>query len=737
MVLLSVLEVRDKGTLLRVLGLIFILLSGCREQAFNSPYVDADRDANVIYSVFGSQPKTLDPARSYTMEEAIFTGQIYEPPLQYHYLKRPYQLEPLTASRLPDVMYMDAKGNVLPESTPAEHVAYSIYTVTIQPGIYYQPHPAFAKDEQGHFLYHHMSERQLKHTHTLSDFEKIDTRELTANDYVYEIKRLASPKTQSPILGLMSEHVYGLEAYANHLQLAFDQFRKTNQKHEFFDLRQYPLAGVEVLDRYHYQVILNNKYPQFIYWLAMPFFAPIPWEADAFYSQPGMQTHNITFDWYPIGTGAYRLIENNPNRRMVLEKNPNFHAEFYPSEGEQGDEEKGYLINKGKRLPLVDRYEFYLEKESIPRWNKFLQGYYDVTSIGQDSFDEAIRIDEQGQPVLTRALQKKNIQLRTGVEPTVYYMGFNMLDPIVGGYSQRAKKLRQAIAIAFDNEEYISIFKNGHGILAHSVIPTEIFGHQAGEAGINTTLFAWKNGKAEKKSLDYAKRLMREAGYPDGRDKHGKPLVLNYEATSNNDPAEHAYFDWFRKQFAKLGIELNVRSTTYNRFQQKMRDGKVQIFSLGWHADYPDPENFLFLFYSPNSQVKYGGENSTNYANKQYDAWYETMRNMQNGDERQAIIDNMVDQINEQAVAIWHYYPLTFTLAHQWYFLRKPMTIGNNDLKYAKVEAITRAAKRQAWNQAMVWPLIVLAVIVAASLLWMLCRYRRRQKRAVQWIGRK
>ncbi len=78
------------------------------------------------------------------------------------------------------------------------------------------------------------------------------------------------------------------------------------------DLRDYPLAGVEVLDRYRYRVRVHGKYPQFLYWLAMPFFAPVPWEADAFYSRPGMKERNISLDWYPLGTGPYMLTVNNP-----------------------------------------------------------------------------------------------------------------------------------------------------------------------------------------------------------------------------------------------------------------------------------------------------------------------------------------------------------------------------------------------------------------------------------------
>ena len=69
------------------------------------------------------------------------------------------------------------------------------------------------------------------------------------------------------------------------------------------------------------------------------------------------------------------------------------------------------------------------------------------------------------------------------------YMGFNMLDPVVGGESERARKLRQAISIAIDQEEFISIFLNGRGIAAQGPIPPGIFGYEGGESGIDRYVY--------------------------------------------------------------------------------------------------------------------------------------------------------------------------------------------------------------------------------------------------------
>lgn len=699
----------------------------CSDRPLNNPYPSKDEKSNIYYTNFTEQPNTLDPARSYTVEESVFTAQIYEPPLQYHYLKRPYVLVPLTASEVPMVHYLDAGGNSLPTDAPEANIAYSVYDVSIQPGILYQPHPAFALDTKGQYLYHHLNAQQLDRYKTIQDFPVTGTRELTADDYVYEIKRLAHPQLQSPIFGVMSNYIVGLGDYGATLIKAYDQFKQKTPQGGFFDLRLYDFAGAEVLDKYHYRIMIKGKYPQFLYWLAMPFFGPVPWEADSFYSQPGMKTNNLTFDWYPIGTGAYRLTVNNPNRQLVLARNPNFHQEFFPEE------------NKGPgampvRLPFIDQFVFTLEKESIPRWNKFLQGYYDQSGISTDSFDSAISFSPEGEPALTPAMQSKNLRLRTSVEPSVFYLGFNMRDDVVGGYSEKAKKLRQAIGIAVDFAEYISIFLNGRGILAQGPIPPDIFGYVSPEQGFyNSVIYDWDGKNLQRKSLAKAKQLLSEAGYPNGQDaKTGEPLVLNYDAIDGGDPDEVAKLQWMREQFEKLGIQLQIRATNYNRFQEKMQTGNAQIFIWGWSADYPDPENFLFLLLSKNGKVLYGGENAGNYQSDRYDQLFNTMKSMDNTPERQAIINQMIMLSEDDMPVVWAYYPKTFQLIQSWNERRKPSQLANNTLKYAKIDPLLRASLRNLWNKPVFWPIVAILFILILTLIPVVVRYWQKEHSAVR-----
>ncbi|MDE2089769.1 MAG: ABC transporter substrate-binding protein [Gammaproteobacteria bacterium] len=708
------------------------LLTACGKAPWNDPYPARAAAANVLYAAFSARPKHLDPARSYSADESAFIAQIYEPPLQYAYLKRPYTLEPLTATRVPRPRYYDARGQRLPDDAPADQVAYSVYWIHIKPGIYYQPHPAFARDARGHYRYDHLTAQALSRIHGLADFRHTGTRELVAADYVYEVKRLADPRLHSPIFGLMSHYIVGFKRYAAALQRAEREAKAAGHAHAFLDLARYPLRGAQVVDRYTYSITLRGKYPQFLYWLAMPFFAPVPPEVDRFYAQPGLEAKNITLDWYPVGTGPYVLAVNDPNRRMVLARNPHFHHETYPVHGMPGDRAAGLLRDAGRPLPFIDKAVFSLEKENIPYWNKFLQGYYDSSGISSDSFDQAIRFGGGGEARLSRAMRERGIRLATSVSPSNWYLGFNMLDPVVGGGSRRARLLRRAISIAVNYEQYISIFLNGRGIPAQGPIPPGIFGYVPGCAGIDAYVYTCVDGKPRRLSIETARRLLAEAGYPGGRDaKTGRPLLLYFD-TMGGGPDDKARLDWLRKQFRKLDIQLVIRDTDYNRFQDKMSKGNTQIFEWGWNADYPDPENFLFLLYGPNGKVKHGGENAANYHNPEFDRLFARMQDMADGPARRAVIERMVAVAQRDSPWVWGFYPKQFRLYHSWLYNVKPNPMANNTLKYLRLDPQRRAAYRARWNRPVLWPLVALAALLALVIVPALAAYRRRERAALK-----
>jgi len=678
---------------------------GCEnELPWNDPYPYESKDANARFSAFTERPKHLDPARSYNEPEWQITGQIYESPLQYNYLKRPYTLEPLTAIDYPKVYYYNAQNERLDENAPGETVAYTEYWIHLKPGVYYQPHPAFAKDEAGNYRYLNLSPSEAKKYKVLSDFKYTGTRESTAEDYVYQIKRLADPALGSPIFGLMSHYIEGLAELRKTLEaLPPSEVER--------DLRGFDLAGATVIDPYTFKIRIKGKYSQFHYWLALPFFTPIPWEAIQFYANPYFQSQNLTIDWYPIGTGPYMLTENNPDRRMVLVKNPNYHPDYYPTEGSDTDRESGLLANAGKRLPMIDKVILSLEREDIPYWSKFLQGYYDISGISSDNFTQAVRFGIQGNPDVTAALKDRGIRLQTSVSPGVWYWAFNMLDETVGGYTEEARNLRRAIGAAIDIDEFLSIFVNDRGVPAQGPIPPDIFGFEA--------------QNYQKWSLEEAIDWIKKANLM------GKKIY--YDVVSTGEPDEIAVQAWLQRQFEKIGLELVLRTSDYNRFQDKVRHGMAQMFFWGWSADYPDPENFLFLFYGPNGSAKFGGENTVNYENPEYDKLFEKMRGLNNGPERFAIIKRMTEILNEDMPWIYGFNPKAFALYHSWTSVSKPSGLVRNNLKYVSVDPKLRASQQSLWNQPIVWPvgLIILGILLMllpAAFIYYQAIYKKKER---------
>lgn len=713
-------------------------LTGCTRDPINSPYQTGALSENTLYTAFVRQsPKYLDPARSYSTDETPFTYNIYEPLYGYHYLKRPYELIPRAAADIAPPRYLDAQGNVLPPDAPGDQIAESVYDIPIRPGILFQPHPAFARDTDGSYRYYPLQPGALDDKFYLTDFSQTGTRELTASDYVYAFRRLASPRVASPIYSLMADYVIGMRDYGKHLQqrdlvlrkdLSYDQ-----RDLPWLDLREDDgFDGVQAIDDHTLRIRIRGKYPQFKYWLAMTFTAPVPWEADRFYSQPGMAEHNLSLNTWPVGTGPYMLVESLQNRRHVLARNPNFRGEPYPCEGEPGDRERGLLDDCGKPTPFIDHVVFNIEKESLPLSGKFMQGYYDIPQVERGEYGVAMLVAAGDSADKARTYREHGIQLPTAIETSVWYIGFNWLDPVVGqgdtpAQQEKNRKLRQAISIAFNWEEYVAVFENDQGLVANGPVPPGVLGYREPPEGINPEVYDIVDGKPKRKSLDVARQLLAEAGYPNGRNaKTGAPLVLYYDAMTGG--GANPQFDWMRRQLAQIGIQMDVRSTDYGRFQDKMQRGTAQMFLWGWVADYPDAENFLFLLYGPNGKAKHGGENAANYANAEFDQLFEQMKYLDDGPEKVALIDRMQAIVQHDAPWMFGYFPMSGGAYQQWVGNAKPTQMVRNTVQYLKVDPALRVSKVKEWNVPRWWPLGLLVLVLVLAIWPSYVALKRRER---------
>ena len=716
-------------------GLAIAVLAGCD----NSPWPKGSAESKQIYTaMIENTPRHLDPTASYWSNDTMVTYQVYEPPYGYHYLKRPYELIPKSAEKVVAPMYFDKNGQRLPDDAPGELVAESVYEVPIKKGVMFQPHPAFAKDEQGQYRYHHMKPGEVGDRRSPMEFEQ-GTRELVADDFVYALKRHATTRITTPIFGIFSEYVVGLKDYGELVKKEDAKLRHgtdpASADKPFLDFRKWPLAGATAPEKHLLRIRLLGKYPQWKYWMQMTFLSPVPWEADAFYAQPGLAESGLTLDNWPVGTGPFMVTEFIKDRRIVMKRNPNYRGEPYPCEGSPEDKAKGLLEDCGKKTPFIDGIVATVEREATPQKNKFRDGYFDLEVFERTDLGKRYRVEMEDSEEVRAKFLRRGLDFPQYNDVNSYIIGFNMIDPVIGmgntpEQRERNRKLRQAITIAIDWEEYSKVFPEKAGETAMSPLPSGIPGSREGSPeGVNTVTHKLADGKYVRRSIEEAQQLMVEAGYPGGRDaKTGTPLVINYDYYAPPTPERKPEIDWVVKQFAKLGILLEVRATDNNQFQDKVRKGKHQVFWSGWNADYPDAENFLFLFYGPNSKSVSDGENTANYQNPEYDKLFAKLKTLDDGPEKQAVIDEMVNILRKDVPWSFGFYPYASAAIQHWITNSKPAILIRDHGRYLRLNNAERAENLSEWNRPVWWPLTLIIAVVAAGILIARNSLRRRER---------
>ncbi|MGB0617851.1 MAG: ABC transporter substrate-binding protein [Myxococcota bacterium] len=657
---------RGRFVLFRLALVLGLLCSACS----NDPYPAASSGEKILYSSFTEAPRTLDPATAYTTVSHSVTGAVYDTLLKYHFLKRPLELMPGLAAALPVVEDL-GEGR-------------SRYRFVLREGLLFANDDCFELGTPG-----------------------ARTREVVMGDVAFQLMRLADPKVGSPVLEPFS-NIDGFQEFGAALaeRRESDEAFAARPVHE-----QYAeiggIRGIATPTPYTLEITLHRPYPQIKYWFAMEFSTPVPWEAVAYYDG---QDGRPRFDDHPVGAGPFYLAEYDKHARYVLEKNPNWYgvrnpewrapAAVFPSPADEDDVASGRAEYAGRSLPLIDRVIVVREKESIPRFNKFLQGYYDASGIIKESFDSVVI--EGG---LSDEMREMGMRLGKSVSPDVFYIGFNFDDAVLGrDGGDRSRKLRQAMSLALDVPEFLRIFNNGRGVVAQSPLPPGIYGYEPDYANPNRRV-----------DLARAKELMVEAGYPDGVDPAtGEALKLGFD-TANTSTAGLNQVRFFTNAWRELGIDVEIRPTNYNQFQEKLRRGDYQIFQFGWVADYPDPENFFFLLWSKMGKSAAGGPNATNFMDDRFDELFVSMKARENGPERIAEIREMRSILERERPWIELFHREDYSLYQGWVKNVKPMGLSIPTYQYRDLDPVERASLRAAWNEPVLWPaysLVFLALLV-------------------------
>ena len=463
-------------------------------------------------------------------------------------------------------------------------------------------------------------------------------RELKADDFIYSIKRLADPKLMAKGWWVLDDKLVGL----NEWRTKYAQAESVNYADE--------IEGLKKIDDYTIQFKLKQAFPQFLYALAMPYTFVVPKEAVEHFGKEFLN--------HPVGTGAFILPKFEQTNRITYEKNPNFREKFYPSEGEESDVANGLLADAGKKLPLVDKIIVDIIVEAQPKWLGFKRAKNDLLEVPKDNFEEVI----VGSRELTEDFKSKGIRLHAEAQLDVTFISFNNQNDLF----KDNKKLRQAISLAYNRAQANKLFYNDTAIEAQGVIPPGIAGYRK----------EFKNPYT-KYDVALAKKLLKEAGYPEGK---GLPAL---SVETRNDTSSRQILEQFADNMKDIGIKVIVSQNTWPELVNKVTTKRNQMYTMAWGADYPDAENFLGLLYCPNQSP---GSNGANYCNPEFDKLYKQAVILQDSPERTALYEKINEMVALEVPWIFSFHRTKYYVAHAWLKNYKFMEFNHTQFQYLNVD---------------------------------------------------
>jgi ABC-type transport system substrate-binding protein len=544
--------------------------------------------AGTLRVAFPVAENGFDPQAVYDAYSARVCNAIFDPLYTYDYFARPAKLVANTADGLPRI----GDGG-------------RTYTIKVRRGIHFAPHPAFGGAK----------------------------RELTAEDYVYSMKRILDPRVRSYYLYVFENRLVGLDP-------VLAQARKTGR----FDYDA-PIEGLKALDRHTLQVKFREPNWAFQHWLTTTAFAAVAREVVA---AKGDASGRVMED--PVGTGPYRLGEWRRSQRIVLEANPSFRDARFPAPppGNAADAEAAKGLT-GRRLPLTSRIEIAIVEEAQPRLLAFRRGELDYVDVPA-SLAETVLDGARLKPDLAKA----GVRLHRQVEPALAFTFFNMEDPVVGGHTPEKIALRRAITMANDRREYVRVLANGQAEPATQMIPPPVPGHSP--------------ALAIKDPFDpaAARALLDRFGYRD-RDgdgfretPDGKPLVLRKGSTPT--AADRAANELWTKNLAAVGLRSEFVVQKWPELNKMAEAGQLQVWNLAWITNIPDADSFYSPLYSRNI----GLSNDARLRLAEYDQAYERMRTMPEGPAREAEYRRMNELVVAYAPWILETYSYQNRLVQPW-----------------------------------------------------------------------
>ncbi|MEO8345281.1 MAG: ABC transporter substrate-binding protein [Betaproteobacteria bacterium] len=532
----------------------------------------------------GFDPQATADAYSWAVLRAIV-----DPLYVYDYFARPVRLVPNTAAALPDV----TDGG-------------RTYTIKLKPGIFFAADPVF----------------------------KGKRRELTAEDYVYSIKRIFDPKVRS----------YWVYVFENNL-VGLDGVLANARKSGALDYES-KIEGLLAIDRYTLQIRFQRPNYGFEWW-----FTTVPLSAVAREVVNAHQDSSNRVMENPVGTGPYRLKGWTRGQHIVLEANPDYRDVTFPAPG-PGSAPADVAIAKGligRKLPLVGTIDISIIEEAQPRLLSFDSGKLDFMEV-----PASLSANVLSGAALKPGLARRGIVLHREIAPSISFFFFNLDNPLVGGYTPEKLALRRAISMGFDRDSNIKQVLNGQAIPANQPVAPPLYGHDP------------KYVAPYGSDPQAARTLLDKFGYKD-RDgdgyrelPNGQPLTLVLGSTT--DAAARISDELWKRNMDALGLKITFLKNKWPELNKMSEAGQLMMWGLRWSSNIPEGIDNYSYFYSRNI----GTSNDARMRLPAFDAHYDKSRNLPHGPQRTAVFDQMNDLIFNYAPWILTDYPYQNWVVQPW-----------------------------------------------------------------------
>lgn len=373
--------------------------------------------------------------------------------------------------------------------------------------------------------------------------------------------------------------------------------------------RENNYAGFKALNDSTFQIHLARSFPSFLGLLTMQYCSVIPKEIVEYYGDD--------FRNNPVGTGPFFFKNWQESEKLVFLNNPHYFERD----------------SVGRRLPYLDAVSITFINDKQSEFLEFIKGNIDFISGVHPSYKDEL---------LTRGGNlnpKYSDQIRLLTQPylNTEYLGF-LMDTFAyqgDGTLVKSRQVRKAINYGFDREKMMKYLRNNLGTPA-----------TAGFIPKGLPSFSFSAVEGYDFNPEKARRLLIDAGFPGGE---GLPEIVLTTTSDYRDLCEY-----IQHEVSKIGIKLQVEVSTGASFRNDVANSRLPFFRGSWIADYPDAENYLALFYSPNFSP--GGPNYTHYQNSEYDRLYEAALGVVDDNRRFMLYREMDQIIMDDAVVVPLFY---------------------------------------------------------------------------------